>query len=255
MMPREGVIMATASVSREIRGSVGRRGANARSDVKVVQELLNRSVEVMVPYRSLVVDGRSGPRTEEAIMHYQRRAVGLRQPDGRVDPGGQTIRALRGTAKARLSGPATRKGLVLSGAHKLNDVDAVLREKVLAFAAKFGPIHVTSGRRSLRKQAELMAKMDNHSLHMYGEDTYYIVQIKALPKPRSADAVHKILVRAHRNGKGSRISWHVVGKAVDISAKAPFDWAKASQVAREVGLKVKKETWRNCFHVQLPRAR
>lgn len=241
--------MAVATSARAITASVGRKGRNARADVKVVQELLNRNIGVLVPLRPLVVDGRVGPHTEETIMAYQRRAVGLRRPDGRVDPGGATIRKLNTAANVRLSNPATRRGLIASGESILKGVNQQLQERVLSFATKYGPVKIASGKRTVRKQAELMAPMSTRDLNMYGENTYYIKQIKALRKPRSVDAVYEILLDARK--KGSRISYHLVGRAVDISARDKFDWAKASRVAKEVGLKVKKEKWRNCFHVQL----
>jgi hypothetical protein len=75
-----------------LQGSVGRRGQNNRSDVILVQQLLNQNLPI--PLQVLKVDGIVGPRTIFTIEEYQRRNVPSIRPDGRVDPGGKTFRAL-----------------------------------------------------------------------------------------------------------------------------------------------------------------
>jgi len=80
---------------RPIRHSVGRGGANAKDDTRLIQELLN-SVPPLEggPDRLLAEDGLIGPRTQAAIDKYQ--STVLSQPDGRIDPDGPTIKALAG---------------------------------------------------------------------------------------------------------------------------------------------------------------
>jgi peptidoglycan hydrolase-like protein with peptidoglycan-binding domain len=69
-----------------IDGSVGRNGANDRRDTRLVQHLLNDAGA------GLTVDGLVGPKTIGAIEQFQQRSgIGA---DGRVDPGGATLRAL-----------------------------------------------------------------------------------------------------------------------------------------------------------------
>jgi hypothetical protein len=68
-------------------GSVGAGGRNAPDDVRLVQQLLIERGEDPGP-----VDGISGPRTVAAIRAFQSNF--LARPDGRVDPGGRTIREL-----------------------------------------------------------------------------------------------------------------------------------------------------------------
>lgn len=75
-----------------ITGSVGRGGKNKASDVRVVQRLLNRQRHP--PKRKLTVDGKSGRKTIAAIRQFQSAVLRMRSPDGRVDPGGRTIRRL-----------------------------------------------------------------------------------------------------------------------------------------------------------------
>ena len=72
--------------------SVGKKGHNNPQDVKVVQRLLNK--HSLPPLRDLTVDGDAGPNTIRTIEHFQEVVVKMRIPDGRVDPGGKTIRHL-----------------------------------------------------------------------------------------------------------------------------------------------------------------
>jgi hypothetical protein len=90
-----------------IKSSVGRRGMNIRGDVILIQELLNR--RLMVPMRPLRVDGTCGPITISTIEEFQRRVVGMPSPDGLVNPGGPTMRALLGNGVAAQPAPAGRQ--------------------------------------------------------------------------------------------------------------------------------------------------
>jgi hypothetical protein len=69
--------------------SVGAGGKNAPEDVTLVQQLLVDRGQDPGP-----VDGICGARTIAAIRAFQSRF--LAKPDGRVDPGGRTIRELLG---------------------------------------------------------------------------------------------------------------------------------------------------------------
>jgi hypothetical protein len=77
-----------------ISGSVGSGGANASVDVETVQKLLNGTSSHHGLAPLLVPDGKCGPLTRSAIGQFQRRAVGMSNPDSRVDPGGKTLRKL-----------------------------------------------------------------------------------------------------------------------------------------------------------------
>ena len=94
-------------MSISINQAVG-AGASARNDaadVRAVQEQLNGH---MGPSREpLEPDGKCGSLTNGAIRSFQSEVLGFGHPDGRVDPGGKTLRALNdptSTAKwARMS--------------------------------------------------------------------------------------------------------------------------------------------------------
>lgn len=82
-------------MSKTITGSVGRGGKNyPPSDVMTVQYLLNCvPASQGGPAKELAVDGAAGPKTIAAIEGFQRKLGGF--ADGRVDPGGATLRALQ----------------------------------------------------------------------------------------------------------------------------------------------------------------
>lgn len=77
-------------------GSVGARCSNARDDVESVQQLLNLCssagrVQLREPLKA---DGAFGQKTLDAIMAFQRSALGQGEPDGRVDANGATLLSL-----------------------------------------------------------------------------------------------------------------------------------------------------------------
>jgi len=78
---------------------VGNGGKNQFKDVSVVQTLLNNCLYLLVPLRALSVDGKMGPVTVALIEEFQRRVVRMPKPDGRVDPGGNTLKQLNAKAK------------------------------------------------------------------------------------------------------------------------------------------------------------
>ena len=80
---------------KTISGAVGRNGRNFPPvDVVTVQYLLNCVPAGQGgPSPELAVDGAAGPKTIAAIEKFQRATGAL--ADGRVDPGGNTLRALQ----------------------------------------------------------------------------------------------------------------------------------------------------------------
>lgn len=76
-----------------IDGSVGENAVNSGTEAVVVQVLLNFNRPV--PLRPIETDGVVGPATKEAIREFQSRILKSPKPDGRVDPGGRTLAAMR----------------------------------------------------------------------------------------------------------------------------------------------------------------
>jgi uncharacterized protein (TIGR02594 family) len=79
---------------RSIKGSVGKGGKNLPDDVLVVQKLLNLNLNLLIPYAPCAENGIIDPQTIAMIEEYQRRVLKVAKPDGRVDPGGRTFKAL-----------------------------------------------------------------------------------------------------------------------------------------------------------------
>ncbi len=91
--------------------AVVKKGSTNQADVKVVQRLLNANISRLTPLGPLTVDGKMGDKTLNAIMEFQKRVVGLREPDGRVDPDGKTINALRNLNASTSSGKLPAQSL------------------------------------------------------------------------------------------------------------------------------------------------
>jgi hypothetical protein len=83
-------------VMSSISGSVGRGGKNISADVLTVQKLINKNIDAIAAITRLDEDGGCGTFTIGAIEAFQRVVVKLAKPDGRVDPGGNTLRVLNG---------------------------------------------------------------------------------------------------------------------------------------------------------------
>ncbi len=79
-----------------INGSVGRGGQNEHADVLLVQKKLNKNLHLMGGAAPVPEDGTLDARTQDAIIVFQRVAVRIPTPDGRVDPQGRTWRMLAG---------------------------------------------------------------------------------------------------------------------------------------------------------------
>lgn len=90
-----------------IGGSVGERGKNFEADVLTIQKLLNPHVAGLGLER-LKEDGDIGIRTIGAIRKYQAHVLGMTKPDGRVDVGGRTWKALTRSEAPQAARPAPR---------------------------------------------------------------------------------------------------------------------------------------------------
>jgi len=95
-------------MAKSITASVGRMGGvNRPNDVRTVQELLNKiPVTSGGPIPLLETDGVCGKKTIDAIQKFQLHHFGWQGADGRVDPGGQTLRKLNELADPQAPPPA-----------------------------------------------------------------------------------------------------------------------------------------------------
>jgi hypothetical protein len=94
-------------LERKISASVGTKGGrNKPSDVITVQQMLNSVPPGKGrPLPELQVDGLCGFKTITAIQNFQSLHFGWQGRDGRVDPGGQTLRKLNDLATSSPFGP------------------------------------------------------------------------------------------------------------------------------------------------------
>lgn len=81
----------------DIQFAVGKKCKNNTVDVFIVQQLLNKFlVSGRLALAPLTVDGDCGKKTIAAIKTFQAVFLGFREPDGRIDPKGQTLTSLNG---------------------------------------------------------------------------------------------------------------------------------------------------------------
>jgi hypothetical protein len=147
-----------------ITGSVGMAGDNYPTDTYAVQQMLNlartRLKEANITHEffaPLVEDRIAGPDTIKAITIFQRDVLGWRNPDGRIDPNGNTLHALTIAAfnspevvakelgkKRRLTPPSSAEapgtyawnGNLAWGGHA--NVSDEFRQKVMRIARELG---------------------------------------------------------------------------------------------------------------------
>ena len=103
-----------------ITASVGKNGQNKMQDTMPMQILLNKFIMpgCLKPTPILLTDGIVGNKTISAIRDFQHRICGFSNPDGRIDPGGETLHALNGPliwAKP-LAADTTREWAIALGA-------------------------------------------------------------------------------------------------------------------------------------------
>jgi peptidoglycan L-alanyl-D-glutamate endopeptidase CwlK len=145
----------------KIRASVGDGGKNIPKDIGKIQSLLN-AAGAQPP---LAVDCKVGPKTIHAIRMFQ--AKFMRRPDGRVDPGGKTLRELNTMSGSRTVSPEekgewTGDSARWSQEKKLRSMNSQFRGKVVKVIAAlkkrgFQP-KIFFGWRSVKVQLELVKK-------------------------------------------------------------------------------------------------
>lgn len=99
----------------KIYQSVGNNGKNTSTDVRVVQLLLNKNINLLKPHLPLKVDGDCGPVTIGLIVEFQRRMMNMAKPDGKIDPGSPTFEKLIGTETTQ----GNRQNQLISGLNSL----------------------------------------------------------------------------------------------------------------------------------------
>lgn len=107
----------------QITASVGKAGVNKKNDVIKIQRALN----ILFPSLLLDVDGLCGAKTIRRIIRFQKRF--MQKPDGRVDPGGRTLKRLNSASpdmQLEWSGDSAK----WSQEKKLSSLDKAMQKKV-----------------------------------------------------------------------------------------------------------------------------
>ncbi len=140
--------------------------------------------------------------------------------------------------------------------NEFNDVCAPLRNIITHVAQKYHalfpdetPLRITSGKRTLRQQAEIMAQMTPQqlaALYSTGGRPQYIDAILAL-KEYNADSVYHALL----NRTEGYVSRHLTGNAVDIGLSTVNHPDELRQLLIDAGARVLDESSHGlpCLHV------
>lgn len=233
-----------------IGGSVGKGGNNLEADVIAVQHLLNFHAAVLgIP--SLVVDGDAGPNTIEAIRRYQKMVLGFGAPDGRVDPGGATWKALE-TGKTVATPPLPASNSALSGAawwhanqarfpnsNKLIDLVPPFRDN----AVRFTNALAASGA-SVRVSSTLRHPSRAYLMHFSWRIAKGLISPSAVPPRPGVEIVwdHGNLGKSRKAAAemvglfgmkfiASLTSNHIEGEAIDMT----ITWNGTLEIADAVG--------------------
>ncbi len=225
-----------------IKGSVGADGKNGKADTRIIQKLLN----AIFPSTLLSVDGDCGPKTIRRIKRFQKRFMA--KPDGRVDPGGRTLKKLNAAAPGMQkdwSGNSSR----WSEEKKLSSLDKRMRPKVVrvlgALKAEGFKPKIFFAWRSVAVQLQIVTQ-GNSKVRF----SFHNAQKKnGTPNAYAVDIIDKRWAwddKAEENG-----FWHVLGKAGKAEGlywggdwRSFKDWAhlqffpnnKLSDVKKESGL-------------------
>jgi putative chitinase len=141
-----------------IQNTVGAGGDNERSDVVIVQILLNYNK--LPTAEALAPDGRCGKFTIDAIREFQARQLAQFAPDGRVDPGGRSM------AKLREGLPPFNPATALTADRLLGIMPLGQPKKIAKFAPMLQAGMVSRQIDTARRQAHFLAQVGHESLSL-----------------------------------------------------------------------------------------
>ena len=106
-----------------------------------------------------------------------------------------------------------------------------------------------TGIRPVRRQAELMAGMNSTQLNMYGSSSWYVVEMKTitLTGSRRVDEFERLINTAR--SRGSFVSRHLTGDAVDIAPSTPQ--VRSWLVNNGITIRDETEDGILCWHLEL----
>jgi peptidoglycan L-alanyl-D-glutamate endopeptidase CwlK len=232
----------SASAGITISASVGRDGDNRKADTRKIQKALNQAI----PKSPLIVDGDCGAKTIKRIERFQ--SAYMRRPDGRIDPGGRSLRRLNQAAPSLQSewkGDSSR----WSQEKKLDSLDNALRKKVVRILARleaegFRP-KIVYAWRSVAVQQQLVAQGRSRVRFSFHNAQYK----SGRPRAHAIDVIDRRWAwddAAERNG-----FWDALGRAGkdedlfwggdwrsfrDLAHLQSFPNAKLTEIKRQSGV-------------------
>jgi peptidoglycan hydrolase-like protein with peptidoglycan-binding domain len=239
----KATIPATTAPAKTISASVGEGGKNVKADVILVQQLLNKNHG-----QSLTADGDCGAKTIAAIKDFQAKKMGSAKPDGRIDVGGGTWKALSsGTAapvvttptdttkptdtttkptteeaapsSSYYSHPKAKDVKLTKGGNavQLNAAAEMLLKSLLAGSGNMSG-HYTSTLRTYVDQARAMFGNSQKSIDgWYGRNAPKVPAAFKDFKARGDQAGFAKWLEAYDKERGKLISNHLPGIAIDVT--------------------------------------
>ncbi len=148
----------------ELSQSVGVGRPNRPADVTLIQQLLNKHIKAIAPLAPLTVSGRVDDATIAAIRAFQAKVVGLSKPDGAVDRGGRTIKALSTDSPAAPPDPedqsAINNAAIDAAAKKIGCERAAVKAVTMTEVGIRGPFDAM-GRATILFERHLFHKWTN----------------------------------------------------------------------------------------------
>jgi len=203
------------SISQPVGSGAGNLN---RNDVTLVQRLLNQHRLPMLA--ALREDGVMEPKTIAAIEEFQKRVVRMSRPDGRIDPGGATFRALSNIGSApsipNMAGKATvvyKDSLPTS--ERIVDPYCVDVIKMVMENAGCSKGVITSTIRTPEEQVDIMYRNAKTNLAgqyvLYGSNGDAVLKLYENNKQKPEPEVKKLMVAKVKDllQKGQRVSLHV----------------------------------------------
>lgn len=243
----------------KLASSVGKGGKNLPEDVQLVQDHLNRHASA-AGFSKLKRTGECDKDTLKAIEAFQT-AIGMPRPDGKVDVGGKTWKALeaRELPKAEASKGAAKPGKVIGN---LSGVQSDIVAFVTEVAAFYGKdIRISSGKRDAADQGRAMfnnwtGNLKRGKLYSYLNanpkiqkelDQLYKDAVEDKTKAgKEADAAKAKFLKICADA-APKLSLHVAGKAIDVSPKSCM--TTAMREAMKTGLRELVEA--SCYHYDI----
>lgn len=237
--------------------SVGRLGVNLRPDVVTIQTLLNNCLHHLTPLRPLIVNGVADAATVFAIQEFQRRMLGMEQPDGLVEPHGRTL-----TMLTKFASPPRDTTMSITGVSLPSPAKRVLTE--ILEAAGLTSAHVTSVARTTADQARIMyeaivATKDglSYSYGLYGPAGDKVTKVYEQNRTKPRDEVIKLMEAKIVEVGPYHVSRHVSDNyyVIDVSPKSITNKAafvKAAKAHKAVTTVLEPPKDR-AFHIEVPK--